>query len=84
MEIISSLGLLLIILLALNFMAGGKPSNVLNPVGRLCSRILGFALGIVGKAASGIIGLLGGSVKSISPPPDRHDGGSSEKPPPRW
>ena len=85
MEIISSLGLIVIILLALNHMAGGKPDNVLKPVGRICSSILGLALGIVSRIAASVIGLIGGSIKSI-PPPSRDDkqGGTSEKPPPRW
>ncbi|HNB22705.1 MAG TPA: hypothetical protein PKZ32_09815 [Candidatus Melainabacteria bacterium] len=85
MEIISSLGLIVIILLALNHMAGGKPDNVLKPVGRICSSILGLALGIVSRIAASVIGLIGGSIKSI-PPPGRDDkqGGTSEKPPPRW
>jgi hypothetical protein len=85
MEIISSLGLIVIILLALNYMAGGKPDNVLKPVGRICSSILGLALGIVSRIAASVIGLVGGSIKSI-PPHGRDDkqGGTSEKPPPRW
>jgi hypothetical protein len=72
MEIISSLGLIVIILLALNHMTGGKPDNVLKPVGRICSSILGFALGIVSRIAASVIGLVGGSIKSI-PPPGRDD-----------
>lgn len=85
MEILSSLGLIVIILLALNHMAGGKPDNVLKPVGRICSSILGLALGIVSRIAASVLGLIGGSIKSI-PPPGRDDkqGGTSEKPPPRW
>ena len=85
MEIISSLGLIVLILLALNFMAGGKPGNVLNPVSRICSSILALALRIVSRIAASVIGLIGGSIKSI-PPPGKEDqqGGTSEKPPPRW
>lgn len=85
MEIISSLGLIVLILLALNFMAGGKPGNVLNPVSRISSSILALALRIVSRIAASVIGLIGGSIKSI-PPPGRDDkqGGTSEKPPPRW
>lgn len=85
MEIISSLGLIVIILLALNHMAGGKPGNVLGPVSRICSSILALALGIVSRVAASVIGLVGGSIKSI-PPPGRDDkqGGTTEKPPPRW
>jgi len=44
MEIISSLGLIVIILLAMNHMAGGRPDNVLRPVGRICSSIVALAL----------------------------------------
>lgn len=85
MEIISSLGLIVIILLALNFMAGGKSGNVLGPVSRICSNLLAFALRVVSRIAASVIGLIGGSMKSL-PPPGRDDkqGGTSEKPPPRW
>ncbi len=85
MEIISSLGLIVIILLALNHMAGGRPDNVLRPVGRICSSILALALRIVSRIAASVIGLIGGSIKSLPPPgTDDKKGGTSEKPPPRW
>ena len=84
MESITSLGLILIILLALNHMAGGRPNNVLAPVGRLCSGVLGFALNIVLRIFGSVAGLIGGSVKSIGLSKDRREGGTTEKPPPRW
>jgi hypothetical protein len=57
----------------------------LNPVSRICSSILALALRIVSRIAASVIGLIGGSIKSI-PPPGKEDkqGGTSEKPPPRW
>lgn len=84
MEIITSLGLIVIVLLALNHMAGGRPNNVLRPVARLCSGILGFAVNVVLRTFGSVAGLIGGSVKSIGPPKDGKTGGTSEKPQPRW
>lgn len=85
MELLWSLGLIVVILLALNHMAGGKPDNVLRPVGRIGSSVLGLALSIVSRVAASVIGLIGSSIKSLPPPGgDKKAGGTSEKPPPRW
>lgn len=84
MEIIWSLGLVVFLLLALNHMAGGKPGNVLRPVSRICGNLFGFALGLVTRIFGSVLALLGSSTKSIPPPGRNHDGGTSEKPPPRW
>jgi hypothetical protein len=85
MDILWSIGLVVFLLLALNHMAGGKPNNVLRPVGSIFSRLLGFALTIVSRLFASVLSLLGSSTKMI-PPPGRtdRDGGTSEKPPPRW
>ncbi len=85
MEIIHSLVLIVVLLLALNHMAGGKPDSVLRPVGRICSSIFGLVLGIVSRIAVSGVGLIGGSIKSITPPGvNSKRGGTSEKPSPRW
>ena len=63
MDIIGSLGLIVIILLALNYMAGGKSSNVLRPVGGLVGGVFRFAvnlclgaLGFVGRLVGACVG----------------------------
>jgi hypothetical protein len=84
MEIVSSLVLVVIVLLALNHMAGGKPNSVLRPVQRILTRLIGSAIGLIATFFAAGLKLLGGSVKSIPPPGRKHEGGTSEKPPPRW
>lgn len=85
MDIIGSIVLILILLLAINQMAGGRPNNILGPAGRICSRLVGMAFAITGRMFGAVLGLLGSSVKSIpTRKADEHKGGSSEKPPPRW
>ena len=85
MELIWSLGLLVVILLALNHMAGGRASNVIRPV----TNIVGNLLSIVVRALLSLVGSLfrigAGSLKLPKP-------GSAKKesdrgpgpPPPRW
>ncbi len=84
MEFIGSIVLLAILMLALNHMAGGRPNSVLRPVQRILTRLIGSAIGLITHFFAAGLKLLGGSVKSIPPPGHKHEGGTSEKPPPRW
>lgn len=83
MEIISGLGLLLLIFVAFGVMAGGRAPSLLRPAIQMVERLLGFAV----RSIVGIIGTVfrigGGSVKL----PKGQGGKSDERigpPPPRW
>lgn len=52
MELIWSFGLVIVILLALNHMAGGRSGNVLGTVRRVCSRLVGLVLRLLGRVES--------------------------------
>ena len=83
-ELIYSLGLLLFILLLLNHLAGGRPSNVLRPAAaivfaasRLCFRF-GFA------AIRSVFKLSSHSINLKVPPGVKEDSKKNGATPPRW
>ncbi len=85
MDILWSLGLLLVVALAFNHMAGGRASNVLRPVSNIASNLLTMVfrlvIGLVGsvfRLGAGALKLpkLGGTKKGSEP--------GSGPPPPRW
>ncbi|MDR3614723.1 MAG: hypothetical protein P4L53_14285 [Candidatus Obscuribacterales bacterium] len=83
MEIISALGLLLLIFVALGVMAGGRAPSLLRPAFQMVEHLLSFAV----RSIVGIIGTMfrigGGSVKL----PKGQGGKSDERigpPPTRW
>lgn len=83
MEIISALGLLLLIFAAFGVMAGGRAPSLLRPAVQMVERLIGFAvLSIVG--ISGAIFRLGGASvklpKGLNQKSDQRVG----PPPPRW
>lgn len=83
MEIISSLGLLLVILLAFNFMAGGRASSILRPAQRLAENLLSFGFKAVVNLVSSIFRLGGSSLKLPNKFAGK-DNGPSGPPQPRW
>lgn len=83
MDIVWSLALLVGILLAMNFMAGGRASTILRPTTRLLENLLSFAF----KALLGIVGsILRLGVGSMKLPKFKgeKDNGPAGPPPPRW
>lgn len=86
MDILGALGLIVVILLALNHMAGGSPANVLRPTGGLVTRV---ASGVI-KLVTGLLGsVFKIGAKSIGsaklPGIDRKDERQGPgPPPPRW
>ncbi len=85
MDLIWSLGLIVVLLLALNHMAGGRSSNVIRPVTRIASNLISMVVravlalfGSVFRIGAGSVKLpkLGGDKKET----DRGPG----PPPPRW
>lgn len=83
MDIIWSIALLVGILLAFNFMAGGRSSAVLRPACRIAENLLSFAVKSVLNLFGSVIRLGGGSVK-LSKNQGQKDNGPSGPPPPRW
>lgn len=87
MDLLWSLGLLVIIALALNQMAGGRASNVLRPVGNLANGLVTFAVRMCLSGLGTIVRLLGGSVKPGKLPGSPKIGADKTPPgptPPRW
>lgn len=78
-----SLSLIVAILLALNHMAGGSPSNVLRPATGIVTRLVSMALGIVGRIFGTAFKLGAGSVK-LPKLDDKRDERGPGPPPPRW
>ena len=83
MDIIWSFGLIVILLLALNHMAGGRSSNVLQPVSRLVSGALLVVVPLALSIAQAVLRLVGSSIKL---PHGLNDKGHIPKgpTPPRW
>lgn len=78
-----SLALLVGILLALNYMAGGRASTILRPTTRLVENLLSFTVKAVLSLAGSILRLFGGSVK-LPKFKGEKDNGPAGPPPPRW
>ena len=84
MDLIWSLGLIVVLLLALNHMAGGRASNVLRPVTGIASRLISMVV----RAVTGLLGSVfrigAGSIKLPKVKgTDKSDRGPGP-PPPRW
>lgn len=90
MDLIWSLGLIVFLLLALNHMAGGRPSNVLRPVSGIVSSVVSFAVRLCMSGLGAVARLLGSSVgSSLKFPPagsreTRHTDTGGGQTPPRW
>lgn len=86
MDILWSLGLIVVLLLALNHMAGGRASNVLRPVANIASSVVGFAFRLCLSAVGAVVRLLGGTLKLPGPasPTLREDKTPRGPTPPRW
>ena len=86
MDILWSLGLIVVILLALNHMAGGRVSNVLRPVTGIVSGVFSLALRLCMSALGTVVRLLGGTLKmpSAGSPKLSDDKAQRGPTPPRW
>lgn len=82
MDLLWSLGLVVVILLALNHMAGGNPANVLRPVGNIAGGMVSFAVRLV----SGLLGSVFriGTHSMKIPKRTEKDERGPGPPPPRW
>jgi hypothetical protein len=84
MDILWSLGLIVLALLALNHMSGGSPANVLRPTTGIVTRLLSMALSIVGRIFGTAFRLGAGSVKLPKMDDKRDTDRGPGPPPPRW
>ena len=84
MDILWSLGLIVVLLLALNHMAGGRASNVIRPVTGIANNLI---MGAV-RAVSGLLGsvfrLGAGSIKLPKVKDTDKSDSRPGPPPPRW
>lgn len=79
-----SLGLIVILLVALNNMAGGRASSVLRPVAGIVTRLLSMVVRAVINLFSNAFRLSVGSIKLPKPNADKETGRGGGPPPPRW
>jgi len=88
MDILWSLGLIVVILLGLNHMAGGRSSNVLRPVGGIVSGVVSVAVRLCMSVLGTAVRLLGGSLGGVLKLPPSGENPHTDKPagptPPRW
>jgi hypothetical protein len=83
MDILLSLGLIVGILLALNFMAGGRHSTILRPAIRIAENLLTVAIRIITTVLGSVFKLGAGSVK-LPKSMDSREHKPPGPPPPRW
>lgn len=85
MDLVWSLALLLIILLALNYMAGGRASNVIRPVTGIVSSLLSMVVRLVLSLVGSLFRIGVGSLKLPKPGGSKKDTDRGPgPPPPRW
>lgn len=85
MDLIWSLGLIVVILLALNHMAGGRASGVLRPVTRIVSNLVSMVVRAVLALFGSVLRIGAGSVKLPKSGGDKKETGRGPgPPPPRW
>lgn len=84
MEILSSLGLLVLILVAFGVMAGGRASSLLRPAIRIVDKLLAFAIRGVTQVLGAVFRVAGGSVKLPRQNRNSDSDHGPGPPPPRW
>lgn len=85
MDLIWSLGLIVVLLLALNHMAGGRAANVLRPATSILNNLIALVVRWVLTMFGTILKLGGGSIKLPKPGPLPKDEQRGPGPPPtRW
>ena len=84
MEILSSLGLLVLILVAFGVMAGGRPGSFVRPLMRLVENLRTFALRGLAQIFGSVFRIGAGSIKLPKGRRDNDGGHGPGPPPPRW
>lgn len=75
MDLIWSLGLLVVILLAFNHMAGGRASNIIRPVTGIVSNLLSMVVRVVLSLVGSLFRIGAGSLKLPKPGGNKKDSG---------
>lgn len=83
MDILGSLGLLIVIFLAFVFMAGGRLSSILNPAIRIVERLVALVIRAVTAILGTVFKLGAGSIK-LPKSLDSREAKPPGPPPPRW
>ena len=85
MDILWSVGLLVVILLALNFMAGGRASGVIRPVTGIVSNLVSMVVRALLSLVGSLFRIGAGSLKLPKPGGSKKDSDRGPgPPPPRW
>lgn len=84
MDLIWSLGLIVVILLALNHMAGGRSSNVIRPVTGIVSNLVTLAVRAILGLFGAVFKIGAASVRLPKPTGKKEADRGSGPPPPRW
>lgn len=82
MDILWSLGLLVVILLALNFMAGGRASSVIRPVTGIVSNLVSMVVRALLSVVSSLFRIGAGSLKLPKSGGSKKDSDRGPGPPP--
>jgi hypothetical protein len=84
MDILWSLGLVIVVLVALNHMAGGRASSILGPAAGIVTRLLSMAVRAVMNLAGAIFKVSIGTMKLPKPRSGSDSGRGGRPTPPRW
>jgi hypothetical protein len=85
MDLIWSLGLIVVILLALNHMAGGRSSTVIRPVTGIVAGLISLVVRALVALCNSVFRIGAGSIKLPKPGAGRKDDDRGPgPPPPRW
>lgn len=85
MDLIWSLGLIVVLLLALNHMAGGRSSNVIKPATRIASNLVSMVVRALVALFGSVFRIGAGSIKLPKPGARaKDDDRGPGPPPPRW
>ncbi len=85
MDLVWSIGLIVVLLLALNHMAGGRSANVIRPVTRIASNLISMVVRAVLALFSSVFRISAGLIKLPKPGARaKDDERGLGPPPPRW
>jgi len=84
MDILWSLGLIVVLLVALTNMAGGRASSVLGPVSGIATRLLSMVARAVLNLLGAIFKVSGGTIKLPKSKGSRETDRGAGPTPPRW
>jgi len=85
MDIVWSLGLIVVLLLALNHMAGGRSSSVIRPVTGIVTRLISMVVRALAGLVGSVLRIGAGTIKMPKVGKDpKDDKRGPGPPPPRW